>query len=56
MTMSEGKGDRGRLPGGEGDPLTQLRETQTMLEENVRECATAAELLARVRGDDRSGG
>ena len=27
----------GRLPAGEGDPLTRLRETQTMLEENVRE-------------------
>jgi hypothetical protein len=27
----------GRLPGGEGDPLTRLQETQTMLEENVRE-------------------
>ena len=117
----------GPLPSGEGDPLTQLQETQTMLEENVREwtrelleqgraqgieqgraqgieegrheerallcrlvarkfdagaaeglaaaladvtdpdrlarvgdwiieCATASELLARVRGDDGSGG
>ena len=105
----------GRLPAGEGDPLTRLRETQTMLEENVREwtrewleqgieqgrreerallcrmaarkfdagaaeklaaalagvadpdrlarvgdwiieCATASELLARVRGDNGSGG
>jgi len=27
----------GRLPAGEGDPLAQLRETQTMLEETVRE-------------------
>ena len=27
----------GPLPSGEGDPLTQLQETQTMLEENVRE-------------------
>ena len=27
----------GRLPAGEGEPLTQLQETQTMLEENVRE-------------------
>ena len=27
----------GRLPAGEGDALTQLQETQTMLEENVRE-------------------
>ena len=27
----------GPLPAGEGDPLTQLQETQTMLEENVRE-------------------
>ena len=25
------------LPSGEGDPLTQFQETQTMLEENVRE-------------------
>ena len=117
----------GPLPSGEGDPLTRLQETQTMLEENVREwtrelleqgraqgieqgraqgieqgrheerallcrlvarkfdagaaeglaaaladvtdpdrlarvgdwiieCATASELLARVRGDDGSGG
>ena len=113
----------GRLPAGEGDPLAQLQETQTMLEETVREwtrewleqgieqgraqgieqgrheeralvcrlagrkfdagaaeelaaalagvtdpdrlarvgdwiieCATASELLARVRGDDGSGG
>ena len=113
----------GPLPAGEGDPLTQLQETQTMLEENVREwtrewleqgieqgraqgieqgrheerallcrqaarkfdadaaeglaaalggvtdpdrlarvgdwiieCATASELLARVRGDNGSGG
>ena len=109
----------GPLPSGEGDPLTQLQETQTMLEENVREwtrelleqgraqgieqgrheerallcrqvarkfdagaaeglaaaladvtdpdrlarvgdwiieCATASELLARVRGDSGSGG
>ena len=27
----------GPLPSGEGDPLAQLQETQTMLEENVRE-------------------
>ena len=27
----------GPLPSGEGDPLTRLQETQTMLEENVRE-------------------
>ena len=27
----------GPLPSGEGDPLTQFQETQTMLEENVRE-------------------
>ena len=27
----------GPLPSGEGDPLIQLQETQTMLEENVRE-------------------
>ena len=27
----------GPLPAGEGDPLTELQETQTMLEENVRE-------------------
>ena len=27
----------GPLPSGEGDPLTELQETQTMLEENVRE-------------------
>ena len=27
----------GPLPASEGDPLTQLQETQTMLEENVRE-------------------
>ena len=27
----------GRLPAGEGDPLAQLQETQTMLEETVRE-------------------
>ena len=27
----------GPLPSGEGNPLTQLQETQTMLEENVRE-------------------
>ena len=27
----------GRQPAGEGDPLAQLQETQTMLEENVRE-------------------
>ncbi len=105
----------GRLAADEGDPLAQLRETQTMLEENVREwtrewlergieqgrheerallcrqarrkfdaaagedlatalagvtdpdrlgrvgdwiieCATAADLLARVRADDRSNG
>ena len=105
----------GRLPADDGDPLAQLRGTQTMLEENVREwtrewlergieqgrheerallcrqarrkfdaaagedlaaalagvtdpdrlgrvgewiieCATAADLLARVRADDRSDG
>ena len=105
----------GRLQAGEGDPLARLQETQTMLEENVREwtrqwleqgieqgrreerallcrqaarkfgagaaeglaatlagvtdpdrlarvgdwiieCATASELLARVRGDNGSGG
>ena len=105
----------GPLPAGEGDPLTQLQETQTMLEENVQEwtrewleqgieqgrreerallcrqaarkfdagaaeglaaalasvtdparlarvgdwiieCATASDLLARVRGDNGSGG
>ena len=105
----------GPLPSGEGDPLAQLQETQTMLEENVREwtrewlergieqgrreerallcrqaarkfdagaaegltaalagvtdpdrlarvgdwiieCATGSELLARVRGDNGSGG
>lgn len=105
----------GPLPAGEGDPLAQLQETQTMLEENVREwtrewleqgieqgrheerallcrqaarkfdagaaedlaavlsgvtdpdrlaqvgdwiieCATASELLARVRGDNKRGG
>ncbi len=35
--LHQGLGVAGPLPAGEGDPLTQLRETQTMLEENVRE-------------------
>ena len=110
-----GAAGRGFSAGGRGDPLTQLQETQTMLEETVREwtrewleqgieqgrreerallcrqvarkfdagaaeglatalagvtdpdrlarvgdwiieCATASELLARVRGDNGSGG
>ena len=35
--LRQGLRAAGRLPGGEGEPLTQLQETQTMLEENVRE-------------------
>ena len=35
--LRQGMRFAGRLPAGEGDPLTQLQETQTMLEENVRE-------------------
>ena len=121
--LHQGMRFAGRLPAGEGDPLAQLQETQTMLEETVREwtrewleqgieqgraqgieqgrheerallcrqagrkfdaaaaeglaaalagvtdqdrlarvgdwiieCATGSELLARVRGDDGSGG
>ena len=113
--LHEGLRVAGRLPSSEGDPLTALQETQTMLKENVREwtrewleqgieqgrreerallcrqagrkfdaeaaeglaaalggvtdpdrlarvgdwiieCATASELLARVRGDNGSEG
>ncbi len=35
--LHEGLRVAGRLPAGEGDALTQLQETQTMLKENVRE-------------------
>ena len=35
--LRQGMRFAGRLPAGEGDPLAQLQETQTMLEENVRE-------------------
>ena len=37
VTFHQGLRVAGPLPAGEGDPLTQLQETQTMLEENVRE-------------------
>ena len=35
--LRQGMRFAGRLPAGEGDPLAQLEETQTMLEETVRE-------------------
>ena len=35
--LRRGLGAAGRLPAGGGDALAQLQETQTMLEENVRE-------------------
>ena len=35
--LHEGLRVAGPLPAGEGDPLTELQETQTMLKENVRE-------------------
>ena len=44
----------GPLPSGEGDPPTRLQETQTMLEENVREWTR--ELLEQGRAQGRAQG
>ena len=50
--LHQGLGVAGPLPAGEGDPLTQLRETQTMLEENVREWTR--EWLEQGRHEERA--
>ena len=52
--LRQGMQFAGRLPTGEGDPLTQLQETQTMLEENVREWTR--ELLEQGRAQGRAQG